>query len=293
MLLSLAVTIAWWAGVNCSLLFADAHIGHGQLHRLLTSALLHRDPLHLAFNFYWLWTFGVLIERHVGSAKTFALYVALAIGSGAAEHALLTGGVGLSGIVYGLFGLLWLFWKRRPDDHRFHNAVDRKTEICFAAWFIICVVMTLTDLLPVGNIAHLAGAMIGMSVGWAMMRFDAPRRSLAVPAAAVLLLIFAAVFARAHINLSAHAGEREASLGYLALSENRDAQAARWMREATAMNPEIASWWFNYAVAQARLQDHDAALAAYNNAARLDPSNKTYRAARDDLQTYLATLPTN
>jgi Flp pilus assembly protein TadD len=184
--------------------------------------------------------------------------------------------------------------------------------------------MTLANVLAVANIAHGVGALLGASVAWTMIgnakreRGDAEAQrtgverlsnvtahftsSLAtrgtppharrlrqcVPAGATIALVLAAVLARPFVNLAAHRGEQEASLGYDALIAERDAEALRWSRAATRMNPNIASWWFNRAVAEDRLGRLDAALASYNNAARLAPGNRDYRAARDRMHDYLA-----
>lgn len=80
--------------------------------RLVISALPHMldlgrgDVFHLPFNLYWLWLFGTVIEDVYGHVKTFALFLLLAAGSQLAEYALFRGGIGLSGVTYGLFGLL-------------------------------------------------------------------------------------------------------------------------------------------------------------------------------------------
>src|SRR5687767_8287504 len=95
-LLAAAVTLADLAGaVDVSPLEEDHHIRQGQVWRLVTSILPHVDPVHLLFNLYWLWALGSLVEEHFGHARTLALILALAVGSSAAEYALVHGGVGL------------------------------------------------------------------------------------------------------------------------------------------------------------------------------------------------------
>jgi membrane associated rhomboid family serine protease len=281
LILSLGVTIAWWAKVDCSGLLADAHLARGQWHRLLTSALLHRDPIHLAFNFLWMWTLGTLIEARLGSMKTIGLFAILAAASCAAEYTFLTAGVGLSGVAFGLLGFAWY---SVPD------AIDRRTMICFVAWFFICIGLTATNILPVGNIAHAVGALSGVAIARASSRWESSRRDAAAVAGAILILLMAASFARPYANFSSHRGEQEASFGFEAMKDHHDAVALRWMRDATALNPRIAAWWFNRGIAEARLNDHAAALISYNNACRLAPSNATFRAARDALQDYLAAV---
>src|SRR5438067_12893472 len=105
---ALALTAAWHFKTDVSALQMNYLAWHGQPWRLLTSAFLHVDPLHLLFNLYWLWVFGTVLESAFGSLRTMALIVVLASGSAAAEYAFANGGVGLSGVTYGFFGLLWV-----------------------------------------------------------------------------------------------------------------------------------------------------------------------------------------
>ncbi|HYO11168.1 MAG TPA: rhomboid family intramembrane serine protease [Tepidisphaeraceae bacterium] len=285
-LLALGVTIAFWAKADLSPLLPDARLAHGQLWRLLTSALPHREPFHLAFNLYWLWILGTVVEDRLGAARTFALFAFLAAGAQAAEYALLDGGVGLSGVGYGLFGMLWVVGRRDPE--RLGEAVDRTTATLFLAWFFLCVVATVTGAWEVANIAHAAGALLGALVGWVMtVPWQAAR---ALPALALGLLIAAATVGRPHLNRSSRRGEEQSALGYAALREARDADAVWWLRDATTMNPRDASAWFNLAVSCARTKDFVVAAAAYTRAAELQPDNGKYRAARDEMRAYLEAL---
>jgi hypothetical protein len=52
------------------------------------------------------------------------LVILFAAGSSAAELAVLKNGIGLSGVGYGLFALLWILSR---NDERFRNAVDSQT----------------------------------------------------------------------------------------------------------------------------------------------------------------------
>src|SRR5262249_2296939 len=150
-ILSAGVTVAWWAKADVSPLFENAMIRHGEPWRLVTSIFPHVDILHLVFNVYWFWVFGTLVEEVFGHIKTISLIGLFALASGAFDYALWEGGVGLSGVVYGLFGLLWILSAR---DERFRDAVDKRTVQLFVAWFFICIVLTATKILPVANVAH-------------------------------------------------------------------------------------------------------------------------------------------
>src|SRR5277367_4135118 len=83
--LATAVTVAWWAKIDVSVLESPL-VGRGQWWRLLTSALPHINVLHLIFNLSWLWVLGTKIERVLGHLSTLLLFLILAIGSGAFEY---------------------------------------------------------------------------------------------------------------------------------------------------------------------------------------------------------------
>src|ERR1700678_3078112 len=136
-LLAAGVTLAWWSGrLDIHPLLETVDIRRGQIWRIVTSALPHSNILHLAFNIYWTWVFGTLIEGTFGPIKTFAIYVLLAIAGNGAEYALLIGGIGLSGVGYGMFGMLWVLSRR---DSRFAGVIDRRLIRLFVAWYVLCV----------------------------------------------------------------------------------------------------------------------------------------------------------
>jgi hypothetical protein len=94
-ILSLVVTLAAWSGkLDQNLLVENYRVWHGQPWRLLTSTLLHANFIHLAFNLYWTWTFGSIVESAFGSLRSGLLILMLGAGSSAAEYAFGVGGVG-------------------------------------------------------------------------------------------------------------------------------------------------------------------------------------------------------
>jgi GlpG protein len=129
---------------------------------LLTSAFVHQALWHLAFNLYWLWIFGRLLERVLGSVRWFFLFATAAVFSSSVELAFAgTTGIGLSGVVYAFFGFLWLAQRRSPA---FGGVVTRQTVTVFIAWLIGCWVATLAKIWEVGNEAHLSGLVFGMAM---------------------------------------------------------------------------------------------------------------------------------
>jgi membrane associated rhomboid family serine protease len=273
-LAAVGVTLAWWAKVDMSPLMETAMIRRGELWRLVTSMFPHVDSLHLIFNVYWLWVFGTLVEEVFGHLKTAGLILLFAAGSGAFEFAFADGGVGLSGVGYGLFGMLWIL---SLTDPRFHDAVDRRTIELFVIWFVICVITTVTKVMPVANIAHGAGALLGVLTGAAIAR---PNRR--VPAVAGLLTtlsfgLWASTFGRPHVNFSSSSGYEEARWGYEALGEDKNQEAARWLRDAAVYQPRDGVTWYNLAIAYRRLKDEPAALAACRKGAELGDADAAYQ----------------
>jgi membrane associated rhomboid family serine protease len=99
--------------------------------RLITSAFLHANPLHILFNLYALYIFGPVLERFLGRARYLALYLVGALGgsvgvvlvwqlylvSGGASGRWLDGlftpasALGASGAVFALMGALLVLRK--------------------------------------------------------------------------------------------------------------------------------------------------------------------------------------
>jgi membrane associated rhomboid family serine protease len=271
--LAIAVTIAWWSKVDVAPLFETAMIRRGETWRLITSIFPHVDILHLAFNIYWFWVFGTLIEQVYGHLRTAALIILLAFGSASFEFAFALGGVGLSGVVYGFFGLLWVLSKR---DDRFRDAVDERTVQLFVLWFFFCIVTTVLHIFSVGNIAHGAGAVLGALTATAIVM---PRRRVLVEAGIGAVLLFGlwgSTRGRPKINLSEKAGYEEGKWGYEDLTANRNQQAARWLGDAVLYHPKMAVYWYDLGIAYQRLGKATDAKAAYRKACQLEPNDTEY-----------------
>jgi len=271
--LAVGVTLAWWAKMDVSPLFETAMIRRGELWRLVTNILPHGGVLHLLFNVYWLWVFGTLLEDVYGHLKTAALILLFAVGSGAWEFALAAGGIGLSGVGYGFFGLLWMLARH---DERFREAIDAKTVQLFIGWFFLCIVTTLTHVMPIANIAHGAGAVLGILVGLAITLPDHRGLTLAGVGAILMVGLWGATLGRPRINLSSNAGYEEGKWGYDALMANKNREAVRWFRDAVAYQPKTTAYWYDLGLAYQRLGNHTEALANYRKAAELGDSHARY-----------------
>ena len=55
------------------LLYGPA-VANGEWWRLFTSAFLHANLIHIAFNMYALWVIGTPVEQYLGKARYLGLY---------------------------------------------------------------------------------------------------------------------------------------------------------------------------------------------------------------------------
>jgi membrane associated rhomboid family serine protease len=273
MVLAAGVTIAFWSNVDISPVLASAEIRRGELWRLVTDIFPHGGTLHLLFNLYWTWIFGTMIEQVLGHFKTAALFLLFAAGASALEFAFLHGGIGLSGVGYGLFGFLWI--ASRWDD-RFRDAIDQRTVMTFLIWFVVCIVTTVTNIMPIANLEHGGGLVLGVLVATAMA---VPQRRLVAILGLTALMAFAlwgATAGRPRVNVSGKAGYEEGHWGYTALVENRNEEAARWFHDATMFQPNDAAYWYDLGIAYGRLGRLGPAAAAFERAHELEPEKPDF-----------------
>ena len=148
------------------LLFSNANgsmqeIANGQVWRLVTPIFLHYGMLHLAFNMFWLYDLGTLIERRLGSVLFALFVVAIAIPSNYAQFA--SAGPffgGMSGVVYGLFGYAWVRGRLDPTSGLY---LQPNVAFWMMAWFALCLV---AKDLNVANYAHGGGLVVGGALGY-------------------------------------------------------------------------------------------------------------------------------
>jgi membrane associated rhomboid family serine protease len=149
---------------------------------LLTSAFMHFAVWHVLMNVYWLWTLGRFVELVLGPWRLVALVVVSAVVSSALQLAVSdTTGIGASGVVYALFGVMW---GGRKKVALFGHIMGQVAYV-FWIWLPIGYLLTRLEVLNIGNAAHLGGMLTGIVA--ARELFFPERRRLAHAAAALLL----------------------------------------------------------------------------------------------------------
>jgi GlpG protein len=134
---------------------------HGQVWRLVTPIFVHFDPLHILFNMLWLRDLGSMIEGRRSSWQLAILVAVIAVGSNLGQF-FYAGPVfgGMSGVVYGLLGYIWLRGKFDPGSGLY---LHPSTVTMMIIWFFACF----TPLIPhVANATHAVGLVMGMAWGY-------------------------------------------------------------------------------------------------------------------------------
>ena len=149
-----------------------ASLKKGELWRLITPIFVHLDILHLAMNMFVLVSFGRMLERWLGTPR-FAMFVLLlSIGpnllQGLAPEWLQGSPFfgGMSGVLYGLFGYVWVRSSLNPT-------LGVMIPLPIAFIFVGVIVLGLLDVFPalrLAHLAHLGGLLIGAAMGYASER---------------------------------------------------------------------------------------------------------------------------
>jgi membrane associated rhomboid family serine protease len=167
---SLFVDFAGQAGqeLGALLLLNKPAVAAGELWRLATVTLVHAPltqmPLHLLFNMYALYLAGPFVERLYGRGSFLLIYLATAVGGSLASFAFSAAplGVGASGAIFGLFGLLIAVqYIHRP-------ILDRQSRAFLGqlmALVILNLILGLAMSDTIDNWAHIGGLVTGIWLG--------------------------------------------------------------------------------------------------------------------------------
>jgi rhomboid protease GluP len=260
-------------GAKANVLVAD-----GQVWRLLTSMFLHVGLMHLLFNSYALFVFGMEVERLYGSARFLVIYLLAGLWGSLASFAFGPDlSAGASGAIFGLLGTMLAFFRRHRETFG-----DWGRQRLLSLWGVAVFNLVLGFTVPgIDNLAHLGGLLSGVALGWLLAPqyrvqvgeggrlHVAERTSLGarwwVVALAVILLIASIGGAMAVQRQSASAlilrGQRALEGGNLATAES-------FLREAVARDPDSAEAYFYLGVVLSTQDQMSEAARAYEDALR-------------------------
>lgn len=136
-------------------------IKQGQIWRLITPIFMHFGILHVFFNLWWLRDLGTLLESRRGSCYLVSFVFFVAAVSNVGQYVFSAHGPafgGMSGVVYGLLGYIWVKGKLDPDSGFFLHPT---TVMMMMLWLIFGY----TGIMPIANGAHTVGLLAGMAWG--------------------------------------------------------------------------------------------------------------------------------
>jgi GlpG protein len=150
-----------------------SEIRSGQVWRLVTPIFIHYGVLHLVFNMWWLWDLGRIIEGRLGSLFLGAMVLATALLSNLAEFYWSGPSFGgMSGVVYALFGYLWI---RGLLDSGWGLRLNSQIVLIMLAWLGLCMTGMLGS---IANAAHVVGLLAGMGAAAAPVYVRRARRAM-------------------------------------------------------------------------------------------------------------------
>lgn len=135
-------------------------IAKGEIWRLFTSMFLHGSFLHILFNMFWLYLFGPELEKIVGKARFFNIYLLAGVVGNVATYFMYPlnyASLGASGAIFGIFGAFGalVYYTRRTMP------MLRKMILP-----IIVISVITTFLQPnVNATAHIVGLLVGFLAG--------------------------------------------------------------------------------------------------------------------------------
>jgi GlpG protein len=142
-------------------------IRDGQIWRIFTPMFVHYGPMHLIFNMLWLNQLGAQIESRLGKWKYLLLVLEVAAVAHFSQYLWSDWSDrhgyfgGMSGVVYGLFGYIWMKAKFEPQER---YLLTQQTVTLMIGWMFLCMTGFIG---PIANAAHVMGLVSGVAFGYA------------------------------------------------------------------------------------------------------------------------------
>lgn len=135
-----------------------------QVWRWITPVFLHFGILHFTFNLLWWWDIASLIERLQGTFRLTYIFLVLSVMSNLIQF-MFSGNRfgGLSGVVFGVLGYVWVYGQVRRD-----YPLQLRPVIMYmmVGWMLVGFSGVLDKAVgPMANEAHLAGLVTGALLG--------------------------------------------------------------------------------------------------------------------------------
>ncbi|HEY3321853.1 MAG TPA: rhomboid family intramembrane serine protease [Planctomycetota bacterium] len=180
-----------WPKADALLIFGANHgpntVAQGQFWRLFTCTFVHAGPLHLGFNLWVLFSVGPLAECVIGRRRFLLLYLMSGLWGSLASlwWNPAAVGVGASGAIFGVFGVLAVFFGKHRTQYDPEVVKKQAKQIYSLIGYNLLFGLMISG---VGNAAHVGGLAAGYLGASAMLPPDAQRRSPRREALAMIIL---------------------------------------------------------------------------------------------------------
>jgi GlpG protein len=162
--------IVWYPGLP--------EVREGQVWRLVTPIFLHFNSsaffglsLHLLFNMFWLYDLGRQIEFRRGTWRLAVMVLVIAVASNLAQYLAVSPAFGgMSGVVFGLFGYVWMKGRYDPDSGLTMHPTN---VLLMMLWLVACSTGLVGN---IANWAHGVGLVTGVVMGVASAKWQELRR---------------------------------------------------------------------------------------------------------------------
>lgn len=149
-------------------------VREGQIWRIFTPAVLHKNLLHILFNMLWLWVLGKQIELRVPRARICLLVILVGIFTNVLQY-LMSGPyfLGFSGVIMGMAGFIWMRQRVAPwEGYPLSRTIFLFLALYIGALLVLQIASFFAQFLGWGsfsiniaNTAHIAGAIAGALLG--------------------------------------------------------------------------------------------------------------------------------
>lgn len=156
-------------GLDLAFVPIEQSLRNGEIWRLLTPTFLHFSLLHIVFNGLWIWEFGRRLERYFPTGIYLTIFFGTAISANVVQYFSASNMPfgGLSGVVYGYLGVLFVAHRVAPHPIL---AVPSGIFGFMLVWLALGVFGVIDMFIPgpaaVGNGAHLGGLLFGLLLGY-------------------------------------------------------------------------------------------------------------------------------
>ena len=142
-------------------------VNSGKLWRFFSPAYLHFSALHILFNGLWVWELGKRLEFFLGIRNYILLFLFVAAGANYVQYVVGGGDTyfgGLSGVVYGYLGFLWVAGAGSKSRHPLLSLPPGIFVFMFV-WLLLGFFGVIDRFIDgrVANGAHLGGLLFGVA----------------------------------------------------------------------------------------------------------------------------------